>query len=240
MDILLSIMAFVAVVISIALISIGAKKKVSGCLSIGGIMLLITVIAAVSYYFDWYVPLIFIFGTAGMLFSLMGTNSDNDGDSTGIDILETVIGVVLIFIALYYWYREGWYTSLGFITSLLGFLFFLNGTQSDSEYIPVLSLSVGILFALATIYLWMFLEINGYIVFLGGLLGGLILKAMCKVFYEKDYWIKKGAVFIMTPFFLMSLLLWFYEFEKRFVIENGNLIHRLSYLNNDEFYLLYC
>jgi hypothetical protein len=36
---------------------------------------------------------------------------------------------------------------------------------------------------------------------LGGLLGGLILKAMCKVFYEKDYWIKKGAVFIMTPFF---------------------------------------
>ena len=180
-------MAFVAVVISIALISIGVKKKVRGCLSIGGIMLLIIVFAAVSYYFDWYVPLIFIFGTAGLLFSLMGTNSDNDGDSTGIDILETVIGVVLIFIALYYWYREGWYTSLGFITSLLGFLFFLNGTQSDSEYIPVLSLSVGILFELAAIYLWMFLRINGCAVFLGGLLGSLILKAMCKVFYEKDY-----------------------------------------------------
>ena len=143
MDILLSIMAFVAVVISIALISIGVKKKVSGCLSIGGIMLLITVIAAVSYYFDWYVPLIFIFGTAGMLFSLMGTNSENDGDSTGIDILETVIGVVLISIALYYWYRGGWYTGLGFTTSLLGFLFFMNGTHSDSEilWLPILSLS---------------------------------------------------------------------------------------------------
>lgn len=187
MNILLSILAFIAVVISIALISIGAKKKVSGCLLIGGIMLLIIVLAAVSYYFDWYVPLIFIFGTAGMLFSLMGTNTENDEDSTGIGVLETIIGVVFIFIALYYWYRGGWYTSLGFTTSLLGFLFFLNGTQSDSEYIPVLSLSVGILFELAAIYLWMFLAINGYIVFIGGLLGGLILKAMCKVFYEKDY-----------------------------------------------------
>ena len=206
MDILLSIMAFVAVVISIALISIGVKKKVSGCLSIGGIMLLITVIAAVSYYFDWYVPLIFIFGTAGMLFSLMGTNTENDEDSTGIDILETVIGVVLIFIALYYWYREGWYTSLGFITSLLGFLFFLNGTQSDSEYIPVLSLSVGILFELAAIYLWMFLEINGCAVFLGGLLGSLILKAMCKVFYEKDYWTKKKELCLSW----LPFLIWHY------------------------------
>jgi len=201
MNILLSIVAFIAGVVSIALISIGAKKKVSGCLSIGGIMLLIIVLAAVSYCFDWYVPLIFIFGMSGMLFSLMGTYSENSEDSTGIGILETVIGIVLLFIAFYYWYRGGWYTSLGFSTSLVGFFFFLNGTQSDSEYIPVLSLSVGILFALATIYLWMFLEINGYIVFLGGLLGGLILKAMCKVFYEKDYWIKKGAVFIMTPFF---------------------------------------
>ena len=180
-------MAFVAVVISIALISIGAKKKVSGCLSIGGIMLLITVIAAVSYYFDWYVPLIFIFGTAGMLFSLMGTNSDNDGDSTGIDILETVIGVVLIFIALYYWYRGGWYTSLGLATSLTSVIFFLNGIQNDSDYVPILSLSVGILFALTTIYLWMFLKLNGPIVFLGGLLGGLMLKAMWSVFYEKNY-----------------------------------------------------
>ena len=201
MNILLSIVAFIAGVVSIALISIGAKKKVSGCLSIGGIMLLIIVLAAVSYCFDWYVPLIFIFGMSGMFFSLMGTYSENSEDSTGIGILETVIGIVLLFIAFYYWYRGGWYTSLGFSTSLVGFFFFLNGTQSDSEYIPVLSLSVGILFALATIYLWMFLEINGYIVFLGGLLGGLILKAMCKVFYEKDYWIKKGAVFIMTPFF---------------------------------------
>jgi len=187
MNILLSIVAFIAGVVSIALISIGAKKKVSGCLSIGGIMLLIIVLAAVSYCFDWYVPLIFIFGMSGMLFSLMGTYSENSEDSTEIGILETVIGIVLLFIAFYYWYRGGWYTSLGFSTSLVGFFFFLNGTQSDSEYIPVLSLSVGILFALATIYLWMFLEINGYIVFLGGLLGGLILKAMCKVFYEKDY-----------------------------------------------------
>ena len=187
MDILLLIVAFIAVVISIALISIGAKKKVSGCLSIGGIKLLIIVLAAISYYFDWYIPLIFIFGMAGMLFSLIGTNSEKNEDSTVIDILETVIGVVLIFIALYYWYRGGWYTSLGFTTSLLGFLFFLNGTQSDSENIPVLSLSVGILFELAAIYLWMFLEINGCIVFLGGLLGSWIIKAMCTVFYEKDY-----------------------------------------------------
>lgn len=193
MDILLSIVAFIAVVISIALISIGAKKKVSGCLSIGGIMLLITVFAAVSYYFDWYKPLILIFGTAGMLFSLMGTNSENNDDSTGIGILETIVGVVLLFIAFYYWYRGGWYTSLGFTASLLGFLFFLNGTQSDSEYKPFLSLSVGILFELVTIYLWMFLRINGCAVFLGGLLGSLILKAMCKVFYEKDYWNKKRS-----------------------------------------------
>ena len=187
MNILLSIVAFIAGVVSIILITVGLRSKVSSCLSMGGIILLITVATAVSYYFDWYVPLIFIFGTAGMLFSLMGTNSDNDGDSTGIDILETVIGVVLIFIALYYLYREGWYTSLGFITSLLGFLFFLNGTQSDSEYIPVLSLSVGILFELAAIYLWIFLELNGYAVFIGGFVGALILRAMWKVLYEKDY-----------------------------------------------------
>ena len=187
MGILLSILASIAIVTSIALISIGAKKKVSGCLSIGGIILLIIVLAAVSYYFDWYIPLILIFGTAGMLFSFMGTNSENNDDSTGIGILETIVGVVLLFIAFYYWYRGGWYTSLGFAASLLGFLFFLNGTQSDSEYKPFLSLSVGILFELVTIYLWMFLRINGCAVFLGGLLGSLILKAMCKVFYEKDY-----------------------------------------------------
>ncbi len=193
MGILLSILAFIAIVISIALISIGAKKKVSGCLSIGGIILLIIVLAAVSYYFDWYIPLILIFGTAGMLFSFMGTNSENNDDSTGIGILETIVGVVLLFIAFYYWYRGGWYTSLGFAASLLGFLFFLNGTQSDSEYKPFLSLSVGILFELVTIYLWMFLRINGCAVFLGGLLGSLILKAMCKVFYEKDYWNKKRS-----------------------------------------------
>ena len=193
MGILLSILASIAIVISIALISIGAKKKVSGCLSIGGIILLIIVLAAVSYYFDWYIPLILILGTAGMLFSFMGTNSENNDDSTGIGILETIVGVVLLFIAFYYWYRGGWYTSLGFAASLLGFLFFLNGTQSDSEYKPFLSLSVGILFELVTIYLWMFLRINGCAVFLGGLLGSLILKAMCKVFYEKDYWNKKRS-----------------------------------------------
>ena len=201
MGILLSILAFIAIVISIALISIGAKKKVSGCLSIGEIILLIIVLTTVSYYFDWSILLIFIFGTAGMLFSFMGTNSENNEDSTGIGILETIVGVVLIFIALYYWYRGGWNTSLGFTTSLLGFLFFLNGTQSDSEYIPVLSLSVGILFELAAIYLWMFLELNGYIVFIGGLLGGLMLKAMWSVFYEKNYWIKKKELcFPWLPF----------------------------------------
>jgi hypothetical protein len=187
MDILLSIVAFIAVVISIALISIGAKKKVSGCLSIGGIMLLITVITTVSYYFDWFIPLIVIFGTAGILFTFLGTYGEDREVPTEVGLMETIIGIVLLFIAFYYWYRGGWYASLGFSTSLLGFIFFLNGTQSDSEYIPVLSLSVGMLFGLATIYLWIFLELNGYAVFIGGFIGALILRAMWKVLYEKDY-----------------------------------------------------
>ena len=187
MNILLSIVAFIAVVISIVLITVGTRKKVSSCSSMGGIILLITVATAVSYYFDWFIPLIIIFGTAGMMFTFMGTSGEDSKDSTRIGFIETVIGVVLLAIALYYWYRMGWYASLGFATSLIGFLFFLGGTQNDSEYIPILSLSVGILFVLAAIYLWMFLELNGYIVFIGGFLGGLILRAMWKVFYEKNY-----------------------------------------------------
>ena len=191
MNILLSIVAFIAVLISIVLITVGTREKVSSCSSMGGIILLITVATAVSYYFDWFIPLIIIFGTAGMMFTFMGTSGEDSKDSTRIGFIETVIGVVLLAIALYYWYRMEWYASLGFATSLIGFLFFLGGTQNDSEYIPILSLSVGILFVLAAIYLWMFLELNGYVVFIGGFLGGLILRAMWKVFYEKDYWIKK-------------------------------------------------
>ena len=187
MNILLSIVAFIAVFVSIVLITVGTREKVSSCSSMGGIILLITVATAVSYYFDWFIPLIIIFGTAGMMFTFMGTSGEDSKDSTRIGFIETVIGVVLLAIALYYWYRMEWYASLGFATSLIGFLFFLGGAQNDSEYIPILSLSVGILFALATIYLWMFLELNGYVVFLGGFLGGLILKAMWSVLYEKNY-----------------------------------------------------
>lgn len=187
MSILFFIVAFIAALVSIILITVGLRSKVSSCLSMGGIILLITVATAVSYYFDWYIPLIIIFGMAGMMFTSIGTCEENSKDSTKIGLIESVVGVVLLLIAFYYWYRGGWYTSLGFTTSLLGFLFFLNGIQSDSEYIPFLSLSVCILFELVTIYLWMFLKINGYAVFLGGFLGSLILKAMYKVFYEKVY-----------------------------------------------------
>ena len=140
---------------------------------------------------------------AGMMFTSIGTCEENSKDSTKIGLIESVVGVVLLLIAFYYWYRAGWYTSLGFSVSLLGFLFFLNGTQNDSEYIPVLSLSIGILFELIAIYLWKFLELNRYAVFIGGFVGAFILRAMWKVLYEKDYWFKKkGVVFVMTPFFI--------------------------------------
>ena len=187
MSILFFIVAFIAALISIILITVGLRSKVSSCLSMGGITLLITVIAAVSYFFDWYIPLIIIFGIAGMIFTSIGTYGENSKDSTRIGFIQSVVGVVLLLIAFYYWYRGGWYTSLGLATSLTSVLFFLNGVQNDSEYVPILSLSVGILFALATIYLWMLLELNGYIVFIGGFLGGLMLKAMWSVFYEKNY-----------------------------------------------------
>ena len=187
MSILFFIVAFIAALVSIVLITVGLRNKVSSCLSMGGIMLLITVTTAVSYFFDWYIPLIIIFGMAGMMFTSIGTYEENSKDSTKIGFIESVVGVILLLIAFYYWYRCGWYTSLGFATSLISVLFFLNGAQNDSEYIPILSLSVGILFAIATIYLWMFLELNGYVVFLGGFLGGLILKAMWSVLYEKNY-----------------------------------------------------
>lgn len=187
MDILFLIVAFIATFISIVLITVGTRKKVSSCLSMGGIILLITIVAALSYYFDWFIPLIVIFGTAGMIFTFMGTRGEDSEDSTRVGLIETVMGVVLLAIALYYWYQGGWYESLGFVTSLIGFLFFLNGIQNDSDYIPILSMSVSILFVLAAIYLWMFLELNGYVIFIGGFLGGLILRAMWKIFYEKDY-----------------------------------------------------
>ena len=191
MSILFFIVAFIAALVSIILITVGLRSKVSSCLSIGGITLLITIIAAVSYYFDWYIPLILIFGMSGMIFTSIGTYEENSKDSTKVGFIQSIVGVVLLLIAFYYWYRGGWYTSLGLATSLTSVIFFLNGIQNDSDYVPILSLSVGILFALATIYLWMFLKLNGPIVFLGGLLGGLMLKAMWSVFYEKNYWIKK-------------------------------------------------
>jgi hypothetical protein len=31
-------------------------------------------------------------------------------------------------------------------------------------------------------------------------LGGWIIKVMCKVFYEKDYWIKKRAIIFIALF----------------------------------------
>ena len=205
MSILFFIVAFIAALVSIILITVGLRSKVSSCLSMGGIILLITVATAVSYYFDWYIPLIIIFGMAGMMFTSIGTYEENSKDSTKIGFIESAVGVVLLLIAFYYWYRAGWYTSLGFSVSLLGFLFFLNGTQNDSEYIPVLSLSIGILFELIAIYLWIFLELNGYIVFLGGCLGGLMLKAMWSVFYEKNYWIKKRSyVFHDSLFYIIK------------------------------------
>ena len=187
MNILLSIVAFIAVVISIVLITVGTRKKVSSCSSMGGITLLITVATAVSYYFDWFIPLIIIFGTAGMMFTFMGTSGEDSKDSTRIGFIETVMGVVLLGIALYFWYKGGWYESLGFTTCLISFLFLFSGLKNDSDYKPILSLSVSILFALATIYLWMFLRLNEFIVFIGGFIGALILRAMWKVFYEKDY-----------------------------------------------------
>lgn len=191
MNILLSIVAFIAVFVSIVLITVGTREKVSSCSSMGGIILLITVATAVSYYFDWFIPLIIIFGTAGMMFTFMGTSGEDSKDSTRIGFIETVIGVVLLAIALYYWYRMEWYASLGFTTCLISFLFLFSGLKNDSDYKPILSLSVSILFALATIYLWMFLRLNEFIVFIGGFIGALILRVMWKVFYEKDYWIKK-------------------------------------------------
>ena len=202
MSILFFIVAFIAALVSIILITVGLRSKVSSCLSIGGITLLITIIAAVSYYFDWYIPLILIFGMSGMIFTSIGTYEENSKDSTKVGFIQSIVGVVLLLIAFYYWYRGGWYTSLGLATSLTSVIFFLNGIQNDSDYVPILSLSVGILFALATIYLWMFLKLNGPIVFLGGLLGGLMLKAMWSVFYEKNYWIKKKELcFPWLPFF---------------------------------------
>jgi len=187
MDILFLTVTFLAVVISIALILIGAKKKVNSCLSIGVITLLITAIAVVSYFFDWYIPLIIIFGTAGMMFTSMGTYGENSKDYTRIGLIQSVVGVVFLLIAFYYWYQGGWYTSLGIATCLTSVIFFLNGAQNVSDHLPILSLSVGVLFALITIYLWIFLELNGHVVFIGGFLGGLFLKAMWSVFYEKNY-----------------------------------------------------
>lgn len=187
MDILLFVVTILVTICALFLLIEGVTKGVPSCYKTGGVMILIPVFVVVGYLINWLFPLVFIYGILGVIMTMMGTFGENDAETFKMGIVFCIIGVIFYIISFYYWYQSGWYTSLAFTTFTLCCLSLINSMQCDSNRKPVLSLSMSLLFVIITAYVWITTEIDIVMVCVGGVIVSLLLKALWKIIYERDY-----------------------------------------------------
>jgi len=215
MSTLLSIVAFIVAVISIALIVVGVKNRVNSCTTMGGTILSVSILMVLCYFLNWIIPLIIIFGLIGTIFTFMGTSKDEEENISNFGIIYCILGLLFYFISFYYWYKGGWYTSMGIALCSLISITFINVILCKKGYIPLFSIAVCVLISLATIYVWMFLKLNGILIITSGFAIGIIIQSIWRLIYRESWKpkIKKRSYVYHDSLFYLTLF-------KDFIVNN--------------------
>ena len=213
MSILLSIVAFLVTLVSISLIVVGVKNKVNSCSIIGGTILSIFILMVLCYFLNWIIPLILVFGLIGTIFTFMGTSKDEEENISKFGIIYCVLGLLFYFISFYYWYKGGWYTSMGIALCSLISITFINVILCKKDCIPLFSIAVCVLISLATIYVWMFLELNGILILISGIVIGIIIQSIWRLIYRESWKFKnqKRSYVYRDSLFLFDIIWKFYH-----------------------------
>lgn len=185
MNILLCIVATVVTLVSLYLIVEGLIQGASNYYRLGGIILFVTIFAAVSYFLGWVIPIIVIFGLSGVAITLMGASGEQESDTLKIGGIFCSIGLLFCTIAFYYWYKSGWYLSMSIATCALSYICIMNALKCKRNYIPRYSASLTLLFTGITIYMCIVHEINIILILLVGVFVGIILKYIWTVVSDK-------------------------------------------------------
>ena len=185
MSILLSAVACIATIISIALIAVGVKNKVNSCSIMGGTILSVSILMGACYFLNWIIPLIIIFGLLGTIFAFMGTSKDEEETISKLGIIYCALGLIFYFISFYYWYQGGWYTSMGIALYTLTSITFINVISCKEKRFPLFSIVLWLLFSFATIYVWMFLKPDGTLILILGTVIGIIIQVVWRLTYGR-------------------------------------------------------
>ncbi len=174
-DILLSILALIALSISLPLIVAGIKKKVPSCYKIGGSLLMISIFTAVCYFFNWPIPMIVIFGLAGTILTYIGSSAEDDPKAFSVGVLDCFLGIMLYIASFYYWYQSGCYLSLAIFSWLISCIYLINIMQAEKGVTPKISIVLSIIFAAFATFLWYTHNLDGITIFMSGCIGSLLL-----------------------------------------------------------------
>ena len=189
MNILLSFVACIVAIVSIALIAVGVKNKVNSCSVMGGTILSVSILMGACYFLNWIIPLIIIFGLLGTVFTFMGTSKDEEETISKLGIIYCTLGLIFYFISFYYWYKGGWYTSMGIALYALISITFINILFCKKNCFPLVSIAVWVLVSLATLYACMFLKLNcGTFVLIVGTVIGIIIQTIWRLTYGRESW----------------------------------------------------
>lgn len=181
MEILLCIMALIATVSSLLLILLGMKNEVVSCTGVGAKLLIVTAIATVCYFTEWTIPFIIIMGIAGTIFTLLGI-SETEIDYVKSSIGYCIVGMLFYFISFYFWYQEGWYTSMTIALWFLSCMSLIYVICFDGST-PMSACVLFILFASASICMWIVYNLSATIFIWGTLLSilvSIIYHAICR------------------------------------------------------------
>ncbi len=181
----LSILATLLFFISVCFLIVGIAKKVGSVTWIGGLCLLVLSVLAVFYYFELLIPMIIVLGIPAFLFTILGCSGEESEDSLGFGITYLCIGLFLFWNTFLIWLDSGHYTSMAFMAWFMCFTFVLNALHCHKDYVPILSITSAILFALVAIYLWMILDLKSMPIFWSGSFAAIFARSFWWLLYER-------------------------------------------------------